>query len=147
LLVANLILNNWDLKTTNNRIYRVSVADGLPVRRFIVQDLGAALGRARWPIGTRNDVDGFERQRLIHRIENGIVEFDYNGRHRELFRDFTPDDVLWTCRLLAHLTDDQWQDVFRAAHYPDAISRRFITKLKSKIQEGLAIDRRAGNTR
>lgn len=147
LLVVNLILNNWDLKATNNRIYVVNVPDGLPERRFVVQDLGASLGRARWPIGTRNNVDAFENQSLVNRVENGIVAFDYNGRHRELFRDITPDDVVWACRLLAHLTDDQWQDAFRAAHYSGAIGQRFITKLKSKIQEGLAIDRRAGSTR
>ena len=147
LIVVNLLLNNWDLKATNNRIYLVSAPDGLPTRRFVVQDLGASLGRARWPIGTRNNVDDFEKQRLIDRVENGLVEFDYNGRHRELFSDISPDDVVWACRLLALLTDDQWQDAFRAAHYPDAISQRFITKLKSKIQEGLAIDGRAGSTR
>ena len=146
LLVANLILNNWDLKATNNRIYLVNDPDGLPARRFVVQDLGASLGRTRWPRGDRNNVDAFERQSLIERVENGIVQFDYNGRHQELFRDITAEDVIWTCRLLADLTDDQWQDAFRAANYPEAIRQRFITKLKSKIREGLAIERRAERT-
>lgn len=115
----------------------MDVPHGFPARRFVVQDLGASLGRSGWPTGERNNADAFERQRLIERVENGIVQFDYNGRHRELFSDIRPDDVLWTCRLLARLTDDQWDDAFRAADYSEPLRRRFITKLKSKIREGL----------
>lgn len=148
LIVANLMLNNWDLKGTNNRIYAVSEAlagDG-PRRWFVVQDLGAALGATRWPTGNRNDIDSFERQDLIEGLEDGRVEFDYHARHTELFEDITPADVAWTCRLLARLTDQQWHDAFRAANYPQAIATRFIDKLKAKVQEGLALDARADAT-
>jgi hypothetical protein len=145
LLVAQLLLNNWDLKTSNNRIYAVERTDGASDTWFVVQDLGASLGATRWPTGTRNSVSQFERQWFIKGVgENGIV-FDYRGRHRELFRDITPADVVWTCRLLAQLTDQQWQDAFRAARYADEISTRFIAKLRSKIHEGLALIPKLGN--
>ena len=143
LLVANLILNNWDLKATQNRIYVMKERDGGPARRFVVQDLGAALGKTGWPTGNRNDIDGFEEQNLIKRVENGTVEFDYDARHTELFKDIAPADVVWACRLFARLTDAQWQDAFRAANYPPELSARFIAKLKSKVREGLALDARA----
>jgi hypothetical protein len=146
LLVAQLLLNNWDLKTTNNRIYAVRGGGDRSTRTFfVVQDLGAALGATRWPTGTRNDVARFERQRFIKGIgPNGIV-FDYHGRHRELFRDITPSDVVWTCRRLSQLTDRQWLDAFRAARYADVIAQRYIVKLRSKIQEGLAMMPLSGN--
>lgn len=147
LLVANLILNNWDLKPSQNRIYVVNEGVPGPSRRYIVQDLGASLGRTRWPTGNRNNAAAFESQRLIERVGNGVVKFDYHARHKELFKDITPADVVWTCRLLARLTDEQWKDAFRAANYPELIAQRFITKLRSKIQEGLALEKRPAVTR
>jgi hypothetical protein len=145
LLVANLILNNWDLKASQNRIYVVKPGNRTrgPVRRYVVQDLGAALGKTGWPTGNRNDIEGFEQQNLIRRVADGKVEFDYDARHTELFRDITPADVVWVCRLFAQLTDRQWQDAFRAANYQPQMAARFIAKLKSKVQEGLALDARA----
>jgi hypothetical protein len=145
LLVANLLLNNWDLKPSQNRIYVVKAGNRTrgPARRYVVQDLGAALGKTGWPTGNRNDIEGFENQNLIKRVADGKVEFDYDARHTELFRDITPADVVWACRLFAQLTDRQWQDAFRAANYRPELSTRFIAKLKSKVQEGLALDTRA----
>jgi hypothetical protein len=41
--------------------------------------------------------------------------------------------------LLSRLSDAQWHDAFRAAGYPDGQARRFVTKLKSKVAEGLKL--------
>jgi hypothetical protein len=141
LLVANLILNNWDLKPSQNRIYEVENAGRGSSRRFVVQDLGAALGRTAWPVGNRNDIEGFEAQNLVRAVKEGMVEFDYDARHTELFRNIPPADVVWASRLFARLTDAQWNDAFRAAAYPPEVRQRFIAKLKAKVQEGLAMAR------
>ncbi len=145
LLVAQLILNNWDLKTSQNRIYVME--EGEPLRRYVVQDLGAALGKTRWPTGTRGRIDDFEQHQLIARIQGSRVIFDYHARHRELFEQITAADVAWTARLLSKLTDRQWQDAFRAARYPQPVSRRFIAKLNAKVREGLALEPGAASTR
>jgi hypothetical protein len=42
---------------------------------------------------------------------------------------------------MARISDRQWRDAFRAAGYAGAEQQRFITKLKSKIGEGLALAR------
>ncbi len=139
LLVANLVLNNWDLKDTQNRIYTSANRATQPARRFVVQDLGAALGRTAWPIGNRNDIDDFESQKLIASVKDGVITFDYHARHRELLDDITPDDVAWVCGLMSRITDEQWADAFRAASYPPDIAARYIAKLKSKIAEGVAV--------
>lgn len=140
LVAINLLLNNWDFKTSNNRVYELKPGGKGPTRRwFVVQDLGASLGKSGWPIGNRNDVEGFESQRYIKGVEHGIVQFDYDGRHRDVIDDLTPADVVWACRLLNRITDKQWVDVFRAAAYPADISERYRAHVKSKIAEGLAL--------
>lgn len=149
LIVANLILNNWDLKPTQNRIYAASGTGGragAPSRWFVVQDLGASLGKTGWPVGNRNNIDDFESQRLVLGVRDGRVQFDYHGRHKELLEDITPADVVWICRLFGRITDKQWADLFAGAHLSDETAGRYTRKIKSKIQEGLAL-RARGATR
>jgi hypothetical protein len=159
LLVANLILNNWDWKTSNNKVYDRAERDGASRRVFVVRDLGASLGKTTFPRflkwtpvrgmgqGSRNDVVGFEEQALIKKVEGQRVTFDYRGIHNGLVDTLTVDDVVWTCRLMARISDRQWRDAFRAAEYADAEQQRFITKLKSKIDEGLALAGRSSDYR
>jgi hypothetical protein len=136
LIVANLIVNNWDLKPSQNRIY--AGVNG-PERWFVVQDLGASLGKTAWPVGNRNNIDDFEKQKLVLGVQDGRVQFDYHARHKDLLADITPADVVWICRLLNRITDRQWSDLFAGAHMADEVGRRYTRKIKSKIQEGLAL--------
>lgn len=138
LLVANLLINNWDLKTTNNKILMMPVATG-SLRWFTVQDVGASFGKTAWPLGSRNNLADYERQGFVLGANGGRVQFDYHARHRELLDDITPADVAWISQLFARLTDRQWVEAFQAAAIPDEVSARYIRKLKSKVQEGLAL--------
>jgi hypothetical protein len=137
LIVANLIVNNWDIKPSQNRIY--TDVGRSPSRWFVVQDLGASLGKTAWPTGNRNNVDDFESQQLVLGVQDGRVQFDYHARHKELLTDITPSDVVWICRLFNRITDKQWRDLFAGAHLSDEAGRRYTLKIKSKIQEGLAL--------
>ena len=58
----------------------------------------------------------------------------------------TPADVVWTCKLLVRLSDEQGAGAFRAANYPHVLAARFVAKLKAKVQEGLALETRASVT-
>ena len=63
LVAISLVLNNWDLKTSNNRVYRLRDDNAEPAKRYVVQDLGASLGKPRglpYYRGTRNDIDDYE---------------------------------------------------------------------------------------
>jgi hypothetical protein len=147
LLVAQLIVNNWDWKTSNNKIYQLR--DGSGIRQvYVVRDLGAALGAAmqaplfkwfniRHLQGTKNDLAGFERQPFIEGIADERIKFAYSGLDRALVRTLRSQDVRWTCALLAQLTDRQWEDAFRAGGYPQEQRRRYIAKIKEKIAQGL----------
>jgi hypothetical protein len=136
LVVANLIINNWDLKPSQNRIF-TGVRD--PARWFVVQDLGASFGKTGWPTGNRNNIDDFESQKLVLGVANGRVQFDYHARHRELLENVTPADVVWVCRLFNRITDKQWTDLFAGAAIAPEIGLRYTRKIKSKVQEGLAL--------
>jgi hypothetical protein len=153
LVVANLIMTNWDWKTSNNKIYEYR--DGTtPSRRYVVRDLGASLGRFTSPAlmrafrlrgmqGTRNNVDDFEQQGFITRMTESDVEFDYKGIYGDVVDSVDPGDVVWATRLLSRLSDKQWADAFRAAGYDETEADRFIRKIKAKIDEGLSFARRS----
>jgi hypothetical protein len=155
LVVANLVLNNWDWKTSNNKVYDVTGGGRPPRRLYVVRDLGASLGKTTFPAflrwtpmrgmgqGSRNDLEGFEEQGFIKRVDGRNVKFHYRGIHQNLVDTVTIDDVLWICRLMARLSDRQWDDAFRSAGYQDGQRQRFIAKVKSKIGEGLALGENA----
>ena len=151
LVIANLLVNNWDFKASNNKIYRVGGASDQDARRYVVRDLGASLGRDATPPvfrpfqirlirGTKNDIDGFESQGFIRRVEGSHVEFDYHGLDGGLLRDITPADVRWTCGLFARLTADQWDNAFRAAGYDQPTRRRYIRKILDKVEQGRRLE-------
>ena len=154
LIVANLMMNNWDWKTSNNRIYDVVNADGTGQRSYVVRDLGASFGKsdapgiarvlgARIAQGNRNNLEDFEEQGFIKAVNGNRVEFDYNGIYQSVVDTVTPADVVWTSRLMSRLSDAQWNAAFAAAGYPPDQAARFIAKLKSKIAEGLALANKA----
>jgi hypothetical protein len=152
LIVANLILNNWDWKTSNNKIYELPEREGGVARWFVVRDLGASLGKTSYPRlltwfrlrgfgqGSRNDLADFEEQGFIREVrDDSTIEFDYRGIYRDLVATVTPTDVRWTCALLSRLSDQQWNDAFRSASYSPEHAARFVAKLKEKIAQGLEL--------
>jgi hypothetical protein len=152
LIVANLILNSWDWKTSNNKLYRLGEPTNGVTRWFVVRDLGASLGGTTYPAilkwfrlrgfgqGTRNDLATFEAQGFIRGVEDGRrVTFDYRGIYRDVIDTVTPADVRWACTLMARLTDEQWRDAFRAGGYNPDQAARYIAKIKEKVAQGLSL--------
>lgn len=135
LLVILLMFNSWDFKASNNTLYAMHRGDRID-EWYVVRDLGGALG-ATGRIGVkRNNVEEFERQRWIRKVSNGFVEFRYGGWRPELVRGISLEDLRWACDLVGGLTDQQWQDAFRAGGYPADVAHRFIHKLRGNIEEG-----------
>jgi hypothetical protein len=147
LIVANLVLNSWDWKTSNNKVYRHS--DGN--HRYVVRDLGASLGKTSFPVllkwfplrglgqGSRNSIDDFEEQGFIRAVDEQNVDFHYRGIYRHIVDQVRPSDVRWASELLAQISDAQWDDAFRAADYTPEHRTRYIKKIKAKIAEGMAV--------
>ena len=152
LVVANLILNSWDWKTSNNKVYELSEPRDGVRRWFVVRDLGASLGKTTYPTllkwfrlrgfgqGTRNDLAGFEEQGFIVGVDEEFQpEFDYRGIYRDVIGTVRLADVKWACALLSRLSDEQWTDAFRAGGYNPKKTRRYVAKIKAKIAQGLQV--------
>jgi hypothetical protein len=156
LVVAQLVLNNWDMKTSNNRLYESTDPSATPRRQFMVRDVGSSLGHSkqfrlfamlgtRGIQGSKNNVDDFERQGFIEKVEGDKVYFDYRGLNQPLVDTVTVPDVIWACEQLSKIPDAHWQAAFKAGAYPQADADRYINKIKEKISQGLAL--KSGSTR
>jgi hypothetical protein len=150
LLVAMMAINNWDLKSSNNKIYEIAEPVSGPRIRYVVRDLGASLGSneqskwVRWlgiraAQGSKNDLAGFLDAGFIDGVRNNRVIFEYSGPNKPLVSDITLEDVRWTATLMSRLSDQQWQDAFRAGDYSPEDTTRFVAKFKEKIQTGLGL--------
>lgn len=139
LLVILVLLNSADLKNVNNAVYNVQEGFGDQRRWFVVRDLGTSLGDTNRFDPTPNDALVFARKRFITGVADGHVQFDYRGVHSGLLKTITPADVRWACRLLAGLTDRQWQDAFRAGGYGAQDAALFLQRIHQKIAEGSRI--------
>ena len=150
LIVAQLILNNWDLKTANNRLYEATGASVQPQRLYMVRDVGASLGHSKQAHffkflgtmgrqGSKHDIEGFERQGFITKVEGDQVSFDYRGLNQELVDRVTVADVIWTCERMARIPDSHLQAAFKAGAFTDDETARYIKKIKAKVAQGLAL--------
>ena len=138
LMVLQALIENQDIKASNNTTYTLkSPAEGA-TKWYVVRDLGYSLGRAGFN-GPRGDIESFERGRFITGVVDGKVRFDYGGRHKALLQNISVADVRWLCERLNRLTERQWKDAFRAGGFEDARAERFIAVIKKRIGEGLAL--------
>lgn len=150
LKVMMALLNNWDLKTDNNKILYSKNDREL---HYIISDLGATFGKMGglpllWRIQrSRNQPLDYVDTKFINEVDDGRVEFAYYGKLRELFKDMPVRDVRWITNLLSQLSQDQIGDAFRSANYSasevDLLSqevRERIGTLNSVIRQGNAGD-------
>lgn len=145
LVAVNMLMNNWDLKTTNNKVYVATNEDGRTGRRYVVRDLGASLGKARQPRvlswlpfmrhkqGSKNSLEDFEAQGFVRAVTGETVEFDYRGLDKALIGSVTAADLRWTCDLLSRLSEQQWLDAFRAGGYTPEESARYVRRIQEKL--------------
>jgi hypothetical protein len=142
-LVALMVLfNNWDLKTVQNVVYEVGKDSAPPRRRYVVKDLGGALGWSGWLLHTKDDANGFDKEPFITGVHDGLVTFAFRQNWPDSLRQdvvVKPADLRWICGLLQRLSEKQWRAAFRAGGFREAEAERYIRRLKKKIADGLAI--------
>ena len=136
LKVMMLIINNWDIKDTNNKILVVRNQEtGNTELRYIISDLGGTLGKTGGVIGrSRNKPSDFVKAEFIEGIKHHFVEFNYNGKRRGLFQDITVEQAAWIGAWLARLSEEQIRDAFRAGNYPvevvEIMARAFVGRVR-----------------
>jgi hypothetical protein len=121
------LINNWDLKDSNNVIVQTSTNRGNELR-YIISDLGATFGHASttpifWRMTrSRNNPKNYAKSNFLEKVKGDRVVLHFGGKNRGLMKDITVDDAIWMGTLLAQLSDQQVRDAFRAANYtPDQV--------------------------
>lgn len=121
------LINNWDLKDSNNEIVQISTNRGNELR-YIISDLGATFGHASttplfWRITrSRNNPRNYAKSDFLEKVKGNRVVLHFGGKNRGLMKDISVDDAIWMGSWLAQLSDRQVRDAFRAANYtPDQV--------------------------
>jgi hypothetical protein len=147
LKVMMVLLNNWDIKDSNNVILATQNPEtGARELHYAISDLGATLGKTgRWPVlwrftRSRNDPKGFSDDKFIDEVKSdGRVDFHFSGKKRGLFNDVTVEEARWIGGLLARLSDRQLRDAFRAANYTRAQTRVLAAAVRGRINQLVAL--------
>jgi hypothetical protein len=127
LKVMMALINNWDLKDSNNVLIEVPGNRGTELR-YVISDLGATFGHASttplfWRITrSRNNPKNYAKSDFLEKVKGNRVQLHFGGKNRGLMKDITIDDAIWLATWLARLSDQQLGDAFRAANYrPDEV--------------------------
>jgi hypothetical protein len=154
LIVMMGLINNWDIKDSNNIILYVpggSERSGVAESQYVISDLGATFGKTGnlplfWRITrSRNNPKDYAKARFVDKVKGTRVAFRYGGKNRGLFKEITLADAKWIGELLSRLSDRQLEDAFRAANYlPGEVAmlsqavRRRINELVNLPEPGIA---------
>lgn len=144
LKVLMALMENWDLKDSNNRILVVRRSGGTELR-YIVSDLGTTFGKTggqKSPMafirsikGSRNEPEDYVSDQFIKAVEGNHVRLDYSGKNGDLMRDITISDARWIGGWLSRLSERQIQDAFRAANYSPEEVRMLSGAVRKRINE------------
>jgi hypothetical protein len=132
------LLDNWNLKNENNKILYVRDDEaGGSELRYIISDLDTKLDKTGKVSGlwARSKDEGILKIRLIDRVKDGLVQFDYGGRHKERLSDITVGQARWIGGWLAKLSDQQVIDACRAGNYSPEESRTLAAAVRARINE------------
>ena len=136
LLVIMALLNNWDLKTTNNVVLQVSKPDGTTELQYVISDLGATFGKTGGPIShSRNEPEKYVKTKFVEGANGSRVKFAYSGKQGDLFNQVSVADAKWIGALLAQLSDKQIEDAFRAADFTPEETQMLMAEVKDRINE------------
>ncbi|HEX8187799.1 MAG TPA: hypothetical protein VF586_05575, partial [Pyrinomonadaceae bacterium] len=88
------LLNNWDLKDSNNKIVYVPTEGGGGELRYVVSDLGATFGKTgNFITHSRNEPEKYVKTGFIDKVEGDHVRFDYSGKNGGLFDGVTVEQA------------------------------------------------------
>jgi len=138
------LMNNWDLKDSNNVILQLRGNNGNELR-YAISDLGATFGHASttpifWRITrSRNNPVNFAKAEFLEKVKGDRVMLHFGGKNRGLMKDITVEDAQWMGSWLAQLSDAQLRDAFRAANYrPDEINL-LVRAVRARTNELLSL--------
>lgn len=147
LKVLMVLLDNWDLKTSNNKILvaHKKHASGPATEIYYVGDLGATFGKIApfsgtkygLPIlpGTKDKPDQYARESFVKNVRYGAVNFHYRGKDRATIKGIPAEHVRWIGHMLARLSNKQLADAFRASGYNEEEIVVLVHAMRQRINE------------
>ena len=148
LRVMMALINNWDLKTSNNTIYSIM---GQAV--YVVSDLGGSFGKTGG-VGsrTKSRLDDYAASKFVDEADFEAVDLNIKSRpffvlavdpyHYSKFasrekvgRNIPTAHAKWLAGFLNRLSIEQIRDCFRAAGYSPAEVDGFANVVQSRIAE------------
>jgi len=138
------LMNNWDLKDSNNEIVKLRGSNGDELH-YIISDLGATFGHASttplfWRFTrSRNNPAKLARSKFFEQVKGHRVVLHFGGKNSGLMKDITIDDAQWMASWLSQLSDAQLRDVFRAANYPPSEINLLALTVRERTNELLSL--------
>ena len=150
LKVMMALINNWDLKDANNKLY----ADkSTGERLFVVSDLGASFGTTGLSVPfsrSKGNLKSYMHSKFIARVSGDYVDFRTPSHPSLIYALWPPpflsrlrvdgvighiprEDARWIGNLLACLTPEQIRDAFRAAGYTGEQVAAFSKVVENRI--------------
>jgi hypothetical protein len=136
------LINNWDLKDSNNVIIKERGDDEL---RYVISDLGATFGHASttpifWRITrSRNNPEKYAKSNFFEKVKGDRVVLHFGGKNRGLLNDVRVNDAQWIAGLLSQLTDQQIRDAFRAANYTPSQVNVLAREVRERANELVSV--------
>jgi len=150
LRVLMALLNNWDLKTVNNKVYGEK---GEEVR-YVVSDLGASFGRTgAYTTRSKGKLKDYLKDPFIKRRSDGTVDFvmrtkpgwpikTFRGHYyrermamAEVVHGIPIGDARWIGQQMAKLSDEQIGDAFRTAGFKPNEVAGYTREMRRRIDE------------
>lgn len=138
------LINNWDLKDSNNVILKVRGNNGDELR-YAISDLGATFGHASttpilWRFTrSRNHPVNYAKSNFLEKVKGDRVVLHFGGKNRGILKDIRTQDALWVGSLLSQLSDHQIRDAFRAANYTPSQIHLLASEVRERTNELLSL--------
>ena len=140
LKVMMALINNWDLKDSNNVILK----DGNELH-YAISDLGATFGHASttplfWRFTrSRNNPTNYAKSNFFEKVKGNRVVLHFGGKNSGLMKDISIQDAQWIASLLSQLSDAQIRDAFRAANYTPGQINLLAGEVRERTTELLSL--------
>ena len=139
LKVMMALINNWDIKDSNNKV--LVAKDGKGELHYEVGDLGGTFGKVSHiprflqfkP--DRNNPKAYSQSHLVDKVKDGRVHLHFSVKRSSLFKDISPADADWIASKLSRLSERQIADAFRAANYSPVEVRMMTQGVRKRIDE------------
>jgi hypothetical protein len=148
LKVLMALLNNWDLKTVNNKVVRPDKKSAVDPneRIYYVSDLGASFAKTGSlahtlhipgdpPAGTKDQPNQYAHESFITGVNKGAVRFHYKGKDPGELKGIPTKNAAWMGMMLGRLSEKQLSEAFRAGGYSDSETVLLVHAMQRRIAE------------